>query len=61
MVNVHKPEKMKFLLIALLLEDYAKITSFYIFTCCYSQCLYQDNEPSLPNSLCNRETTLPEE
>lgn len=50
MMNVHKPEKMAFLSIALLLKDYAKIASFYIFTHCCSQCLYQDNDPSLANS-----------
>lgn len=50
MMNVRKPDKMTFLSIGLLLEDYAKITSFYIFTHCYSQCLYKDNDPSLANS-----------
>lgn len=55
-----QPEKMTFLSIILLLEDYAKMTNFYIFTQCYSQCLYQDNDLSLVNPVCKRETTLPE-
>lgn len=40
-----QPEKMMFLSIILLLEDYAKMTNFYIFThIYYSQCLYQNND-----------------
>jgi len=55
-----KPQKMKFLSITLLLKDYAKMTSFYRFTQCYCQCLYQDNDLSLANPVCSRETSFPE-
>lgn len=39
-----KPQKMKFLSIILVLKDYAKMTSFYLFTECYCQCLYLEND-----------------
>lgn len=44
MMNIHKPDKITFLSVDLLLKDYAKSTNFYIFTHCYSQCLYKDND-----------------